>query len=102
MQNKRKHCTSMDEVRTEIDALDRQIVALLADRLHYIDEAARIKQSREQVRDKTRIADVLQKVRAEAERQGADSEVVAKAYTALVEASIDHEFAVFDRLRKSR
>jgi len=45
----------MAEVRAEFDALDRQIVALLADRLHYIDEAARIKQSRDQVRDEARM-----------------------------------------------
>ena len=101
MQSKRKHCTSMDEVRAEIDALDRAIVALLADRLHYIDEAARLKSSRDQVRDETRIADVVRKVRAEAERHGTDSEVITKAYAALVEASIDHEFVAFDRLRKS-
>jgi isochorismate pyruvate lyase len=50
----------MAEVRAEIDALDLAIVALLADRLHYIDEAARIKQSRDQVRDEARIADVLE------------------------------------------
>ncbi|WP_119303595.1 chorismate mutase [Dongia deserti] len=89
----------MDEVRAEIDALDRKLVALLADRLHYIDEAARLKQSRDQVRDEARIADVLQKVRAEADRLGADSEVIAKAYASLIEASIDHEFVAFDRLR---
>ena len=99
---KRKHCTSMDEVRAEIDALDRRIVALLAERLHYIDEAARIKQSRDQVRDEARIADVLQKVRTEAERLGADSGVIAKAYSVLIGASIDHEFAAFDRMRNRR
>jgi isochorismate pyruvate lyase len=91
----------MGEVRAEIDTLDRQIVALLADRLHYIDEAARLKPSRDQVRDEARIADVLHKVRAEAERLGTDSDVIAKTYAALVEASIDHEFVTFDRLRKS-
>ena len=87
----------MGSVRVEIDALDRAIVALLADRLHYIDEAARLKQSRDQVRDEARIADVLGKVKAEAERLGADPKVIAAAYRALVEASIAHEFEVFDR-----
>jgi isochorismate pyruvate lyase len=105
MQNKlsktgRKHCRDMGEVRVEIDALDREIVALLADRLHFIDEAARIKQDRATVRDEARIADVLMKVTAEAQRLGADPEVVAKAYRALVEASIVHEFEKFDRLRR--
>lgn len=89
----------MAEVRAEIDALDRTIVALLADRLHYIDEAARLKHSRDQVRDEARIADVLKKVEAEAGRLGADPKVIAAAYRALVEASIEHELNEFDRLK---
>jgi len=96
---KRKTCTNMAEVRAEIDALDRAIVALLADRLHYIDEAARLKQSRDQVRDEARIADVLEKVETEAVSLGADPKVVASAYRALIEASIAHELDEFDRLR---
>jgi isochorismate pyruvate lyase len=90
----------MAEVRVEIDALDRAIVALLADRLHYIDEAARLKQNRDQVRDEARIADVLMKVEIEAGRLGADPKVVAAAYRALIEASIGHEFEQFDRLKR--
>jgi isochorismate pyruvate lyase len=74
-------------------------VALLADRLHYIDEAARIKQSRDEVRDEARVADVLAKVRDEARRLGADPEVIASAYRSLIEGSIAHEFESFDRLR---
>src|SRR3954462_5801214 len=85
------HCSDMSEVRAAIDAIDRKLVALIAERLHYIDEAARIKQEREQVRDAPRIADVLAKTRAEAERLGCDPEVVTAAYKALVEASIAHE-----------
>jgi len=101
MPSRRKHCESTAEVRAEIDALDRAIVALLADRLHYIDEAARIKQSRDQVRDEARIADVLQKVQAKANDLGADARAVARAYRALMEASIEHELETFDRLRHS-
>jgi isochorismate pyruvate lyase len=97
---KRKHCSTMDEVRAEIDALDRQIVALLADRLHYIEEAARIKQSRGLVRDEARIADVLSKVVIESQRLGCNSHVVSVTYEALVEASIEHETREFDK-RKS-
>jgi isochorismate pyruvate lyase len=96
---KRKHCESMAEVRAEIDALDRQIVALLADRLHYIDEAARLKQNRDQVRDEARIADVLEKVEAEAQRLGTDATVIVRAYRALVESSIEHELVRFAALR---
>ena len=92
-----KHCTDMLEVRAEIDAIDRRLVALIAERLHYIDEAARIKQQRHTVRDEPRIADVLAKTRAEAARLGCDPAVVTTAFRALIEASIAHEFAAFDR-----
>lgn len=90
-------CADMREVRAAIDAIDKRLVALIAERLHYIDEAARIKPNRETVRDEARVADVLAKTRAEALRLGCDPEVVAAAYKALVEASIAHEFVAFDR-----
>ena len=89
----------MAEVRAEIDALDREIVALLADRLHYIDEAARLKQRHEQVRDEARIADVLAKAKKEAQRLSADPKVIAAAYRTLIESCIAHELEEFDRLR---
>ncbi|HVO04744.1 MAG TPA: chorismate mutase [Candidatus Cybelea sp.] len=89
----------MGEVRTEIDAIDRQLVALIAERLHYIDEAARIKQQRHQVRDDARIVEVLAKTRTEALRLGCDAAVVEMAFRALVEASIGHELEAFDRIR---
>lgn len=97
---KLKHCESMAEVREEIDALDRGIVGLLADRLHYIEEAARIKRSRDQVRDEARIADVLKKVEAEARRIGANAGVLVQTYRTLIEASITYELEQFDRLRR--
>jgi isochorismate pyruvate lyase len=97
MPSKRKTCADMAEVRAEIDALDREIVALLADRLHYIDEAARIKKGREQVRDEARIADVLGKVKAVAQHLDIDTKVVATTYRSLIEACIAHELEAFDR-----
>jgi isochorismate pyruvate lyase len=94
---KLKHRESMAEVRAEIDALDRGIVGLLADRLHYIEEAARIKRSRDQVRDEARIADVLKNVEAEARRIGANAGVLVETYRTLIEASITYELEQFDR-----
>ena len=41
---KAKHCETMADVRREIDRLDRELVRLMAERLRYIEEAARVKQ----------------------------------------------------------
>ena len=90
-------CADMGEVRAAIDAIDKRLVTLIAERLHYIDEAARIKPERDQVRDEPRIAEVLAKTRHEALRLGCDPAVIEAAFRALVEASITHEYAAFDR-----
>jgi isochorismate pyruvate lyase len=98
---RRKPCRDMDEVREQIDALDREIVMLLADRLHFINEAGRLKADRSAVRDDARIEDVIAKVRATAQAAGIDPDFIEPLYRQLIERSIQHEFGVFDRLHKS-
>lgn len=100
IQNSRKKCHNMSEVRSEIDALDRQIVSLLSHRLHFINEAARIKADRNTVRDEARIEDVIGKVRAAALAAGIDPDFVEPLYRDLIDRSIAHEFTEFDRLHK--
>ncbi|MBR9835469.1 MAG: chorismate mutase, partial [Alphaproteobacteria bacterium] len=55
---------SMQDVRYEIDRLDRELVKLLAERQSFMDAAARIKGSRAAVLDRPRIEDVVTKVLA--------------------------------------
>src|SRR6185369_16381753 len=94
----RKTCRDMSEVRAVIDVIDREIVQLIADRLHYIEEAARLKLDRGKVRDDIRVVDVLAKVRATARASGIDPDLVSNVYRELIERSIAHEFDVFDNL----
>jgi isochorismate pyruvate lyase len=96
--HRRKTCANMAEVREAIDAIDRDLVALLADRLHFIAEAARIKQNRDLVRDDARVADVLAKVRQTAEQKGIDADLIVAVFRELVERSIAREFQLFDGL----
>lgn len=90
-------CTTMTEVRAGVDALDLELVALLARRFAYMDAAARIKPERGAVRDEGRKAAVIANARAEAERLGLPGEVIADLWEQLVEASIAYELASFDR-----
>lgn len=92
-------CTIMSEVRAGVDALDRALVALVAERVRYMDAAARIKPDREAVRDETRIEDVVAKVLASAAREGLPETVAEPVWRRLVERCIAYEFEVFDRLR---
>lgn len=89
----------MAEVREGVDALDRQLVALVAERARYMEAAARIKPSRDVVRDEWRIEDVVSKVVAEAERQGLARSIAEPVWRELVERSIAYEFEIWDGTR---
>ena len=90
-------CTTMTEVRAGVDALDRDLVTLLAQRFAYMDAAARIKPERGHVRDEARKTLVIDNARAEAVKLGVPDAVVADLWETLVEASIAYELAAFDR-----
>lgn len=91
----------MAEVREGVDALDRELVALLAERFRYMDAAARIKPARHHVRDEARKAQVIANARREAAMLGVDEDVVETLWESLVEASIAHELTRWDRLRET-
>lgn len=92
-------CTTMAQVREGVDALDRELVALIAKRARYMEAAARIKPSRDVVRDEWRIEDVVSKVKAEAERVGLSLDIAEPVWRELVERSIAYEFEIWDRTR---
>ena len=89
----------MTEVRAGIDAIDRQVVILIARRFRFMDAAARIKPDRNAVRDEVRKAEVLAKVDKAAADAGVDRSLMARIYEELIEGSIAYEFVEFDRLR---
>ena len=89
-------CRTMAEVRQGVDALDRQIIALIGERFRYMDAAARIKPVREAVRDEARKAQVLANVAGHARDAGVPADAAADLYERLVEASIAYEFSAFD------
>lgn len=89
----------MAEVRAGVDAVDQQLVALIARRFGYMDAAARIKTERASVRDEVRKAEVLANVRRAALDQRIPQDVVAQIWEALVEGSIAYELDRWDTIR---
>lgn len=68
-------CTSIDEVRSNIDSIDGKIVGLLAERGSFVKQAARFKKTTDDVKAPQRVEQVITKVRALAVELGGDSEV---------------------------
>ena len=91
-----KKCQTMDEVRAEIDRVDREIVPLLLERLTYIAQAGHIKSDRDTVRDEWRIEDVVTKAKTTAKNAKGDTGYIEDVYRFLIDWSIAHEFTVWD------
>ena len=92
-------CQSMTEVRQGVDALDRALVRLLAERQRYMHAAARIKPNREAVFDQARIDDVVAKVLVAAEPAGLSADIAEPVWRLLIDRCIAHEFSVWDKTR---
>jgi len=88
-------CRDMAAVRTEIDALDERLVALLAVRAEYIDRAIALKQINGwPARIPTRVEDVVAKVRSAAGAGGLDPELAELLWRQLIDWSIAREAQV--------
>jgi len=91
---------SMEDVRREIDRLDRALVALLTERQTYIEHAGRIKTDRNTIHDEARIEDVIVKVLEEARILGLSREIAEPIWRLLIDKSIEHEYRIFDAKNK--
>ena len=92
-------CQDMTDVREGVDATDRELVALLDRRFGYMRAAARIKPTRDTVRDEARKASVIGSAIADAEARGLPGDVVGDVWERLVEGSIAYEFVEWDKIR---
>src|SRR6516165_5567295 len=90
-------CQSMAQVRAAIDALDAELIALLARRFAYMRAAARIKAKRDAVRDEARKAEVIANAAALAQAYDLPPALIAVLWDQLVEGCIAYEFGEWDK-----
>ena len=87
-------CASLEDVRAEIDRIDREIIHLLGRRAQYVQAAARFKTSEQHVAAPDRQASMLRARREWAVEAGLDPDVIEDVYRRLVEyfirCELDH------------
>jgi len=85
-------CTSMEDVRREIDRLDEELVTRLAERLSYVDRAWQIKTgTAEKAHVPWRVQQVIDKVRALAADKGLPPELVEAMWRQMIGWFIQYE-----------
>jgi isochorismate pyruvate lyase len=90
-----KDCNSLEELRTEVDKVDDQIVDLIAERNRYIHQASKFKKSVDEIKSDDRIEAVLNRVRHRALTEGVSPNLVTEIYRKMIEEMVEAEIAEF-------
>ena len=86
-------CNSLEEVRSNIDRIDRQMVALIAERGKFVKQAARFKKNSDEVQAPQRVEQVIAKVRSLATEAGADAAIAEQVWRVMIAAFVQAELA---------
>ena len=88
-----KCCATLAEVRGNIDRIDREIVALMAERGKYVAEAGRFKADPAAVSAPARVEAIIAKMKTLAREDGLAESVAERSYRAMIAAFEDFERA---------
>ncbi|TDC92122.1 chorismate mutase [Saccharopolyspora aridisoli] len=86
---------SLEQVRADIDAIDRELVDLLAARGRCVQRAAGFKRNGAEVRGpQSRIDHIITRARTAAMETGANPDVVEATFRAMISAFIEAELTI--------
>jgi len=88
-----ENCSGMDDIRIEIDNMDRDIIAILGKRFEYVKAAAKYKTSETSVRAPDRFKAMLEQRRVWASSEGLSPDAIEKMYRDLVNHFIKEEMS---------
>ena len=86
----------LNELRSEIDAVDSQIIAQLSKRASLVSAAGRLKKNEQGVRDPKRVEQIIEKVRAQAIKAGLAPELAEEVYRTIIGCFVRMELKAFD------
>jgi isochorismate pyruvate lyase len=84
-------CASLEEVRTNIDRIDAEILELMAERGTYVAQAAKFKPSAAAVHDGARVERIIVRIRGLAAEHGLSPDVAEATWRAMIAAFTDYE-----------
>ena len=86
-----EECLDIQDIRKEIDAIDREVIKLLGKRFAYVKAAAKFKRNADSVKAMNRFNVMLQQRRIWAEEVGLNPDAIEKLYRDLVGYFIEEE-----------
>jgi len=86
---------NMDDLREEIDLLDKELILLFKKRFNYIEQAAFIKNDITKIVDEDRIEFIISRVRSLAGDNNIPEDIIEDLWRYIIDLSIKHEKEVF-------
>ena len=90
-------CSSLEEVRSNIDRIDNEIIKLIAERTGYVKQASSFKKNENGVKAPDRVETVIQKARERALEYGADPDMIETLYREMISGFINLEMDEFKK-----
>lgn len=90
-------CLGMEDIRAEIDLIDRAVIGLLGARYKYVMAAAKFKTSETSVRAPERFKSMLAQRREWPSMEGLNPDAIEKLYSDLVNHFIEEELLRFQK-----
>ena len=90
-------CSSLEEVRSNIDRIDNEIIKLIAERTDYVKQASSFKKDENGVKAPNRVEAVVQKARQKASEYGANPDIVETLYREMISSFINMEMDEFKK-----
>ena len=87
-------CTNKEEIRNQIDILDKEIIRLFGIRFQYVSEIVKFKTDAESVVAQDRKNEVIEQRGLWATEHGLDKETFQKIYRFLVDHNIEKELEI--------
>lgn len=92
-------CENLEQVRENIDRIDREIVKLIAERGTYVVQAAKFKNTTDDVKAPQRVEKIIEKVRNLAKEDDANPDIVENIYREMINSFINYELAEHEKLK---
>jgi len=91
-------CESLEEVRENIDRIDKQIVKLITERSTYVVQAANFKKNTDEVKAPQRVERIINKVRDLAQEDGVNPDIVENIYREIINSFTNFELSEHEKL----
>ena len=81
----------LTKVRNKLDKLDLSILSLIKKRTLLVNQVIKIKKYKSQIVDKSRIAEVLNKIKKNSIKKKIDPQITKKIWKSMIKSYIDYE-----------